>query len=76
MLTYRVRWGSDRGLVLRPHYFKKRGFRAFESKSGPQVHVKTEQELIPYIRKGWLVRMSAPGHAPSGISPDSIEGWR
>lgn len=75
-LTYTVRWGHDKGLVLKPHYFRKRGYRALKSKFGQQVDVPTQEQLVPYIRKGWLVRMSAPRHAPSGISPDSIEGWR
>jgi hypothetical protein len=75
-LTYTVRWGGDKGTVLKPHLYRNKGFRAFESKFGPQVHVRTEAELIPFLRKGWLIRMSANGHPPSGIKPESVNGWR
>ncbi len=76
MLTYTVKRGSDGGLTLKPHFYKKRGYKALESKFGHYEYVKTEQELIPYLRNGWMIRMSAPGHPPSGIRPESIAGWR
>ena len=74
-LTYVVRFGGDLGIELRPHRYKT-GYRASESKHGRHVHVHTEAELIPYLKRGWSVRMGAPGHPPSLVRPDSINGWR
>lgn len=73
-LTYKIPFGMDIGLTLTPHRFKA-GYRASKSKHGPHEYVSTERALIPYIQRGWSVRMSAPGHAPSLISPGSITGW-
>jgi hypothetical protein len=58
-LTYAVRFGGDLGIELRPHRYNT-GYRADESKYGRHVHVHTEAELIPYLKRGWSVRMSAP----------------
>jgi len=74
-LTYTVRFGEDLGIELRPHRFKQ-GYRASKTKEGPHDHVPTERDLIPYMQRGWSVRMSAPGHSPSLISPNSLKGWR
>jgi hypothetical protein len=62
-------------MTLRPHRFKE-GFRASITRYGPHVHVDTEEELIPLLQHGWSIRMSARGHAPSLICPDSVDGWR
>jgi hypothetical protein len=74
-LTYTVRFGDDLGTELRPHCYKT-GYRASKSKYGPHVYVRNERELIPYMQRGWSVRMSAPGHPPSLITPNSVDGWR
>jgi hypothetical protein len=74
-LAYTVRFGNDVGTTLRPHRFKD-GYRASESKYGRHEHVQTEEELIRFLQRGWSIRMSAPGHAPSLICPDSVDGWR
>jgi hypothetical protein len=76
MLTYTVRFGDDLGIELRPHRYGTTGYRASQSKEGPHVHVRTEQELVPYLRNGWSIRMSGPGHPPSLITPRSVDGWR
>lgn len=73
-LTYEVRFGEDTGMVLRPHRFKE-GFRASETKYGRHEYVQSEEGLIHYLRLGWSIRMSARGHAPSLICPDSVSGW-
>lgn len=74
-LTYSVRFGRDIGMTLTPHR-SKRGFIASKTKEGPHEYVQTEEALIPYLQRGWSIRMSAPGHAPSLICPDSVDGWR
>jgi hypothetical protein len=74
-LTYEVRFGDDIGLTLRPHRYKT-GFRASKGKFGPHAYVQTEGDLIPYLQRGWGIRMSARGHSPSRITPASVEGWR
>ncbi len=74
-LTYTVRHRNDKGMVLTPHRYKD-GYRASRGKFGPHAYVQTEEELIPYLEKGWFIRMSAEGHPPSGIRPESVEGWR
>jgi hypothetical protein len=74
-LTYNVRWGKDVGLTLKPHRHKQ-GYLASKSKFGPHKYVNTEQELIPYLQKGWCIRMSAPDHASSLICANSVEGWK
>jgi hypothetical protein len=75
MLTYTVRFGDDLGIELRPHRFRP-GYRASKGKYGPHVHVQTEQELIPFLQRGWSIRMSAADHRPSLITPAHVEGWR
>jgi hypothetical protein len=35
-----------------------------------------EHQVESYLRKGYILRMSAKGHAPSGINPGSIRGWK
>jgi hypothetical protein len=35
-----------------------------------------EQQIESYLARGYILRMSAKGHSPSGISPDSIKGWK
>jgi hypothetical protein len=74
-LTYTVRFGKDTGSTLTPHR-SKRGFVASKNKEGPHEYVQSEEQLIPYLQRGWSIRMSAPGHAPSLICPDSVDGWR
>ena len=78
MLYYDVRWGKDKGMRLTPHCFRNKTFRASRGKFGPHMVVQDESELLHYIREGWSVRMSnsKAGHAPSLISPDSLQGWK
>jgi len=75
MLTYTVRFGDDMDVELRPHRYGKVGYRASESKQGPHVHVRTEQELVPYLERGWSIRMSAPGHPTSLTTAAHEDGW-
>ncbi len=74
-LTYAVRFGDDEGITLKPHRYKT-GYRASKTKFGPHIHVARETELIPYLHRGWAIRMSAPGHPPSLIIADSVSGWQ
>jgi hypothetical protein len=74
-LRYIVWFGNDIGLTLRPHRYKG-GYRASEAEVGPHAHVNNEDGLIPYMQRGWSIRMSAKGHPPSLITPASVSGWR
>ena len=74
-LSYTVRFGEGEGIKLRPHRYKK-GYKASKSKYGPHRWVAVEAELISYLRRGWSICMSGPGHSPSLITPNSVVGWR
>jgi hypothetical protein len=74
-LIYTVRHGKDEGLTLKPHRYKA-GYRASKTKFGPHIHVDAEEKLVPYLQIGWFIRMSAKDHPPSGIKPESVDGWR
>ncbi len=75
MLRYTVRFGQDKGLTLTPHRYKD-GYRASKTKFGPHEPVNTEEELVPYLQRGWSIRMSAKNYRPSLITPESVDGWR
>lgn len=75
-LTYTVRFWQDAGLTLRPHRHRNGKYKALKDKFGPSRLVDSEGELIPYLKLGWMIRMSAPGHPPSGICPESVQGWK
>ena len=78
MLYYDVRRGGKTGVRLTPHRFRNNKYRASRGKYGPHSYVDSESQLIPLLQQGWMVRMSNPkaGHAPSLITPDSIQGWK
>jgi len=73
-LVYVIRCGGRCGTKLKPHRYKC-GYRASQTRIGPHVYVRTQEELIPLLRRKWFIRMSAPGCPPSLIAPRSVEGW-
>jgi len=74
-LYYHVRYGADKGTRLFPHRYRDGKFRV-RSKPGDRWIGAEEHELEAYLAGGYILRMSAKGHAPSGIAPHSIEGWQ
>jgi hypothetical protein len=75
VLSYTVRYGSDLGLQLAPHRYRDKKFR-MRKKAGDAWIAVEESQIESYLSKGYILRMSARGHSPSGISPNSIEGWK
>ena len=73
MLYYEVRRGSDKGTRLTPHRYRDKRFRVRKRAGDPWTAVE-ETEIESYLSQGYILRMSAKGHSPSGISPDSIKG--
>jgi hypothetical protein len=73
MLYYEVRYGSDKGARLTPHRYRDKRFRVRKRAGDPWIAVE-ETEIESYLSQGYILRMSAKGHSPSGISPDSIKG--
>jgi hypothetical protein len=80
MLEATVKWGKEKGIVLKPHKFKNGKFKSCEYKGGAERWAGTEEELKTFLRHGWSIRMSnrsSDNHrAPSLIVPNSISGWR
>lgn len=77
MLRTTVRWGEEKGIVLRPHKFRNGKFKASKCKSGPHRWATTEADLEGHVDQGWPIRMSNPDsdnhRAPSLIVPRFIE---
>jgi hypothetical protein len=78
MLYAKVRRGADKGIDLTPHRFRDSRVGVTKKKGEPYVFLETEEEIIPYLAAGYLLRMSnkREGHSPSLIAPRSIHGWR
>ena len=76
MLFFIVSRGNNRGIRLTPHRFKDGTYHVLRTKGGTPVRVKNEEDLQPYLDRGYLLRMSnkSEHHHPSGITPDSIQG--
>lgn len=75
VLYYEVSRGNDRGLRLTPHRYRDKRFRMRKTPGDPWIPVD-ERLIDSYLNKGYILRMSARGHSPSGISPESIKGWK
>lgn len=56
-----------KGVALKPHRYKDGCFKvSFNSnKDSDAIRVSDEQELPSYVSKGYGIRMSGPGVAPS-----------
>jgi hypothetical protein len=74
-LYYEVRHGNDKGVKLTPHRYRDNRFRMRKKPGQPWIAVE-EHEIESYLKKGYILRMSAKGHSLSGIAPDSIYGWK
>lgn len=73
-LHYTVRYGNDEHMRLTPHRYRDGKFRM--RKGGGNWILVEEREIESYLRRGYILRMSARGHSASGICPKSIEGWK
>jgi hypothetical protein len=78
MITLRctVKRGKARGEALYPHKHEDGRYVASITRfKKDYIRVDTIEELIPYVKKGFCVRMSKQRshRAPSLISPESIE---
>jgi hypothetical protein len=74
-LYYEVRYGSHKGIRLMPHRYRDQRFR-MRKRAGDAWIAVEEHQIESFLVKGYILRMSAKGHSPSGISPDSIKGWK
>jgi len=72
-LYYEVRYGTDKGVGLMPHRYQDKRFRMRKSAGDPWIAVE-EHQIESFLDQGYILRMSAKGHSPSGMSPDSIKG--
>lgn len=73
-LHYVVSRGKAAGTVLRPHVQDGHYIVSPTRFEADYVRVPIGEALEPYLRQGLSLRMSAPGVAPSLISPGSIRG--
>lgn len=72
-LYYIVRRGNDERMRLTPHRYRDKRFRVRKKPGDPWIAIE-EREIESYLEKGYILRMSAKGHSPSGIRPESIKG--
>jgi hypothetical protein len=76
-LQYVITEGKNKGKTLTPHVHKDGQIVVSKTRfKKDYVKVAPTEFLLPWLEKGFRVRMSAPGVAPSLISPPSIKGWR
>jgi hypothetical protein len=68
--------GRKKGTVLRPHIQDNGYIVSMTRYEKDYIRVPLHEPLERYLRDGFSLRMSAPGCAPSLISPRSIRGWR
>ena len=73
-LYYVVSRGKAKGTVLRPH--KQDGHHIVSPTrfEADYQRIPINEPIEPYLKQGLSLRMSAPGVAPSLISPGSILG--
>ncbi len=74
-LYYEVSRGNDKGLRLTPHRYRDKRFRMRKRAGDPWIAVE-EHQIQSYLARGYILRMGTKSHSPSGISPDSIKGWK
>lgn len=74
-ITAKVARGRNKGTPLVPHRYDDGTYKAALSRfdTDPHVRVGTVAELLPWIRQGYGIRMSAPGLPPSLIAPGSLD---
>lgn len=72
---YDVRRGDDVGVRLTPHRYRDDRYRVRKNASAQWIPIE-ENQIEAYLAKGYMLRMSAKGHSPSGISAHSIRGWQ
>jgi hypothetical protein len=72
-LTYTVKDGRGAGTALTPHVHRDGCYVVSMSRfDADYVRVPVGEPLLPWVQRGFSVRMSAPGRAPSLIHPSSI----
>lgn len=66
--------GKHQGTTLRPHRFADGCFRVSlnSNKAADAQSVSDEQDLETWVRKGYGIRMSGPGVAPSIYTAKSL----
>ena len=77
MLFATVSRGKNSGVRLVPHRFSDNRYRVQLGKEGPYIPVSDYREIPSYLANGYSLLMSNEHerHAPSLISPQSIQGW-
>ena len=68
--------GPNKGTMLSPHLQNDTYIVSVTRYEKDYIRVRSVDEIIPYLQKGFSLRMSAPKLAPSLINPKSINGWR
>ena len=73
-ITARVTKGKHRGTVVTPHWYKEGYFKVCKGGNTEDCAVKVlkESELESWVQRGYGIRMSGPGVAPSIYSKDLI----
>jgi hypothetical protein len=66
--------GSDRGAILTPHRYKGGYYLVTRGRDSLDHNTKVfdESALVNWIQRGYGMRMSGPGHAPSTFMPQSL----
>ena len=77
MLFATVSRGKNLGTRLLPHRFKDNRYRVQLGKQGPYIPLTDYREIPSYLANGYSLLMSNKDerHAPTLISPNSIQGW-
>jgi len=76
-LKYIVTRGKNKGEVGTPHIHEDGQIVVSKTRfEKDYIRVNPSEPLLEWLQKGYRVRMSAPGLAPSLINPASILGWR
>jgi hypothetical protein len=71
--SYLVTDGADAGQMLTPHVHRDGCYVVSMTRFAEDyVRVPSGEPLLPWVQRGFSVRMSAPGRAPSLIHPTSI----
>jgi hypothetical protein len=73
-ITAVVGKGKNRGLILKPHRYKDGHYVVGKggNTTADSENVLRDEDLEGWVRSGYGIRMSAPGHAPSLFSADSL----
>ena len=75
MLFAIVSRGKNIGTRLLPHRFEDDRYHVSLGKNGPYIPVSDSRDLPSYLANGYSLHMSAKGHKPTPIRPESIRGW-